>query len=232
MEERMIPNVVKNTIAIILLLNTGRLGFSQGFVNLNFEAARIVPLTEGANFPPYSVATTNALPGWAVYYGGTQQTQITYNDPAAGSTFVTLWATNGQNISGNYSVLLQGGLTDSAASISQTSLTPVTAEAILFKAQYSGPPGAGLLSVSMNGQNIPLLFISTGPNYTLYGGDISAFAGQTVQLTFSAPNLSHDNNWNIDDIQLSNLPVPEPSVFTLSALGALLVGWRVLGRRR
>ena len=46
-------------------------------------------------FPPFSIATSNALPGWTVLYGSTQQSQITYNDPAIGSTFVTLYATNG-----------------------------------------------------------------------------------------------------------------------------------------
>src|ERR1035438_6704048 len=121
-------NIIENRTLVIplviLFLITGCMGFSQGFVNLGFESARIIPLTQGAAFPPYSVATTNAVPGWTVYYGTAQQSQITYNDPALGSTSVTLYATNGQQIAGNFSVLLQGGGTATDASISQTALTP------------------------------------------------------------------------------------------------------------
>ena len=206
----------------MLLLLTGCTGFPQGFVNLNFESAKILPIS-GGNYGLYSIASTNALPGWTVYFGAVQQTQITYNDPAIGSTFVTLWATNGQNISGNYSVLLQGGLGASAATISQTALTPIGAESILFKAQYSGPIGLGEFLVSMNGQNIPLTALSSGSNYTLYGGDVSGYAGQTAQLNFSAPNLGHDNDWNLDDIVFSSSPIPEPSSFALFGVGALLL---------
>jgi|ERR1022692_353069 hypothetical protein len=219
-----LANPVGNKIFSLLFLILAQHGFFQGFVNLNFESAKIIPLTQGANFPPYSIATTNAVPGWLVYYGAAQQTQITYNDPALGSTFATLWATNGQNISGHFSLLLQGGGSASAASISQTALTPLTAQSLMFKAQYNdGVPTGGSLLVSLNGQNIPFFAISSGSNYTLYGGDISAFAGQTAQLTFSAPNVGHDNNWNIDDIVFSNQPIPEPSGLVLFSFGALLL---------
>jgi hypothetical protein len=83
--------------------------------------------------------------------------------------------------------------------------------------------------VSLGGQNVPFFALSTVAPYTiLYGGDISAFAGQSEQLMFSA--LQGENNgWNIDDIQFSSSSVPEPSVFALTALGALLLGffrWR------
>jgi hypothetical protein len=216
---------MKTKVALfITLLIAGQLGFSQGFVNLDFESAQIIPLTVGADFPPYSIATTNALPGWTVYYGSIQQFQITYNDPALGSTFVTLNATNGAQISGNFSVLLQGGLTASAASISQTGLVPVSALSLLFEAQ----PSAGTLQVSLGGQNLSLFALSSGANYTLYGANISTFAGRTEQLTFSALEDLQDlyNNWNIDNIQFSSMPIPEPSVLGLSALGGLIFGLR------
>jgi hypothetical protein len=201
---------------------------AQGtFQNLNFESATIIP-DPGGPYYPYSITTANALPGWSVFYGTTQQTEITYNDPALGSTWVTLLATNRLVIAGNFSVILQGGLTETDASIRQTSFVPVTAESIRFKAQ----PGLGSLLLSLGGQNIPFFALSTGSNYTLYGGDITAFAGQTELLTFSAIDIGGGNNWTIDDIQFSNSGVPEPGVFALSALGALLLGWRVLRRRR
>lgn len=203
---------------------------AQGtFQNLGFESAQIIPLTEGADFPPYSVATTNLLPGWTLYYGFNPQSQLTYNDPALGSTFATLWATNGAQISGNYSILLQGGLTESAASISQSSLVPVSAESLLFEAQQTG---AGTLQVSLGGQILPFFALSNGPNYTLYGVDISAFAGQTEQLMFSALKApGFVNNWNIDNIQFSDQPVPEPGTFGLFALGASPFLWRARIKR-
>ncbi|MGD0207576.1 MAG: PEP-CTERM sorting domain-containing protein [Verrucomicrobiota bacterium] len=196
----------------------------QSFVNLNFESARIIPLTNGADFPPYSVATTNAVPGWTVNIGGTQQSQITYNAPALGSTFVTLWATNGQQITGNYSVLLQGGETATAASISQTGLVPASAESLLFEAQ----PGLGRLLVSFRSENLSFFALGTGSNYTLYGADISAFADKIETLTFSAlEDTVNPNNWNIDNIQFSSSPVPEPSALSLFSICVLFLCWRM-----
>jgi hypothetical protein len=218
-------NSIKNIILVILLLFLWQTGFSQGFVNLNFESAQIIPIPDG-DFGPETIATSNAVPGWTVYYGfsGTsqQQTEMTYNDFALGSTFVTLFATNGQQIAGNFSVYLQGGSTAPAASISQTGLVPVGSQSLLFDAQPGVP---SLLTVSLGGQNISFNAISNGPNYTLYGGDISAFAGQTEQLMFSALE-ENGNDWNIDNIQFSTSPVPEPSELALGALGALLLGFR------
>jgi len=58
------------------------------------------------------------------------------------------------------------------------------------------------------------------------------FAGQTEQLMFSALRGFTDNFWEIDNIQFSDSSIPEPSVFGISAVGALLLGWRVVRRRR
>ena len=220
-------NLIKISFAIVLLFSK-QSAFSQGFVNLDFESAHIVPITGSPNYP-YDIETSYAVPGWTVLIGGNSVSQITYNDPALGSTFVTLWATNGAQISGNYSVLLQGGLTASSASISQTGLVPIAAESLLFEAQQTG---AGTLRVSLGGQNLSFIPVFGGPNYTFYGADISAFAGQTEQLIFSALEVStYANNWNIDNIQFSSSSIPEPSVFGLLALGGLFLGlrrWRKL----
>jgi hypothetical protein len=70
-------------------------------------------------------------------------------------------------------------------------------------------------------------------NYVEYGADISAFAGLTGELRFTEqPITRNDATVTLDQITFSNLPVPEPSVFGLSALGALLLNWRVLRRQR
>lgn len=219
----------KSFIFTVLLLTSELVVFSQSFINLNFESANIIPIVGGPNYP-YDVTSTNALPGWTVYYGLIQQSQITYNDPGLGSTLVTLWATNGAQISGNYSPLLQGGLTASAATISQTGLVPVGTASLLFEAQQGG---SGTLQVSLGGQVLSFFALSTGANYTLYGANISAFAGLTEQLMFSALNTPgiYPNNWNIDNIQFSSSPVPEPSMFALIGLGGMFLAclrWRKL----
>jgi hypothetical protein len=213
----------KVSILGTLLLIVGQTAFSQGFINLNFESATIIPDPNGEYYP-YSIAIINALPGWAV--NGSTQGDITYNDPALGSSWVNLWATNGQQLSGNYSVLLQGGL-GPGADISQTGLVPVSSTSILFEAEPGAETAAGSLLVSLGGQDLSYIAVGTGPNYTLYGANVSAFAGQTEELMFFAE--SGGNNWNIDNIQFSSSPVPEPGALALSALGYLslaLRGWR------
>jgi hypothetical protein len=209
---------------IIALVLSVRVGLSQSFVNLDFESAKIISVIGGPNYP-YTIATTNALPGWTVFIGGSQITQINYNDPAVGSTFVNLWATNGQQLSGSFSVLLQGGF-NPPATISQTGLVPIGTESILFEAQQlNGQPGIANLVVSLGGQDLSTSALATGLNYTLYGAAIPvAFAGQSEQLEFSA--LGGLNNYTIDNIQFSASSVPEPGAFGLFALGGALLGLR------
>jgi hypothetical protein len=126
-------------------------------------------------------------------------------------------------IDGNYSVLLQGSGTASAASISQTNLIPTGTQSLLFKAQ----PGTGPLDISIGGQNIPFTAVGSGVNYTLYGANLSAWAGDTEQLMFSALLGSYGlNNWEIDDISFSTTPEPEPNILALTAIGGLLFGAR------
>ena len=211
-----------NIVVGMFLLFLTPLGFSQSFINLNFESARIVPTENG--WP--QIETTNALPGWTVLIGGSQITTITYNAQAVGGTWVSIDATNGLQISGRDSVFLQGGFypfTAPTAAISQTGLIPISAVSLLFQAQ----PGPGDLEVSFGSQVLSVFALSTGPNYTLYGADISAFAGQTNALTFSAlQNLNAYNGWRIDNIQFSTNAVPEPSMFALIGLGGVLLGFR------
>ena len=120
---------------------------------------------------------------------------------------------------------------------SQSSLVPIIAQSLQFKA--SSPDSFGLaippLVVMLGGQQLSYFPLGSGANYTLYGADIHTLAGQTSELDFTvrAPIPHSGNNYVfLDSIQFSNLPIPEPSVFGLSALGALLLGWRVLRRGR
>ena len=222
---------MKGKIAVLIVpLSFASLGFAQGFVNLDFESAKIIP-DPTSPYYPYGITTLNAVPGWTVFVGTDQQSDITYNDPSLGSTAATLWATNGFQLSGKYSFLLQGGITETSASISQTGTIPALTQSILFEASAPPAADANSLVVSIGGQSLNYFVISNAANYTsYYGADVSAYAGQSVQLTFSAlRGLS--NNWNIDNIQFSSSPVPEPGELALVAFSALLFGcrrWRSL----
>jgi hypothetical protein len=216
MKLRLIAGVVLVSLALL------RDASGQDFVNLDFEAANLSAYGAG----PALVPATNAIPGWTAYVGGNPQSNIFYNAISLGSTSISILGTNGvpSSLDGAFSIDLYGGVTATAASISQTGLVPANAVSIFFKAQYSGPPG-GLLVVSIGGQNIPFFVIASGQNYTLYGGDVSAFAGQSEQLMFSAPE-GNNNYWEIDDIVFSPSTVPEPIALGLFALGGLLLGLR------
>lgn len=205
-------------VAAFFLVGMGKL-FSQGFINLDFESARIIPIVGDPNYPN-AVAITNAVPGWSVF--GTTNGNMLYNNPSIGTTSVILLATNGV-ISGNYSIQLEGMLSFFPATISQTGLVPVGTESIFFEAQSFS--GSTTILVSLGGQNLSFSAVGTGANYTLYGADVSGFAGQVEQLMFSAPSTGQ-NIWNIDNIQFSSTTVPEPSALALVALGSLLFGWQ------
>jgi len=202
----------------------------QDFQNLDFESANLSPVPPG-QFGGF-VSITNALPGWSGYLGLNQVTSVWQNDLSLGAASIDIlgpdWNLSGI-IDGQFTVVLQPGLDPFgsgnivSASISQTGLVPISTESLLFKAQPNS--GATSLLVSLGGQNISFSAISTGPNYTQYGGNISAFAGQTEQLTFTAV-ANAGNFWNINDIQFSPSSVPEPSVLGLFVLGGLFFRFR------
>jgi hypothetical protein len=197
-------------------------GYAQPFENLNFEQANPV-IVVGSPYYPYGVTAATALPNWMVSLGGVSQTQITENSPSTGSSWVSLVGPGdlyGSPIDGNYSVLLQGGGPAPSASISQTGLIPAGMQSVFFEAQA----GAGTLDVLVGTQDVPFFVIGSGPNYTLYGGNISAWAGYSEPLTFSALQYSGGlNDWEIDDISFSQTAItPEPSPLILTGIGGLI----------
>jgi len=228
--------LVRPVLAKLFLMVLPALG--QGtFQNLDFESATIQQTQT-----PGDVSATSALPGWTVYYGTNQQATVWYNQAALGSTHVDLLGTNGvpagfKSIEGEFSVLLQGGVSGSgpnlfatAASIKQMGVVPLGSRSIIFKAL--GEPGT--FTVSIDAVNISYFALSNGPGYTVYGGDISSSAGKTAELEFALSRLAgtDNSNWNLDSIQFSDLAIPEPSVLHLLALGALVVASRVLRNER
>jgi hypothetical protein len=117
-------------------------------------------------------------------------------------------------------VLLQGGSTAATAAISQTGLIPSTVQTLVVDVG--------------NGESVPfdiyignqsLVLTATNPNYTVYEANISAWAGQTEQLTISVPEYFGDCEF--DDITFSQIAVsPEPSIVSLTVIGGLFFGAR------
>jgi hypothetical protein len=203
-------------------------GQAQGtFRNLDFESARLEPILPGSFGD--RVPITDALPFWAGYLGTEQVTEVFQNNLSLGGASIDVlgpyWSYGGI-IDGQYTLVLQpggytgGGFAD--ASVAQIGRLPGDAQSIQMEVLGSSE----YFSVSFAGQNIPLLPIGGGTNYTLYAGDISGFAGQTgeLRLTGLTTPSRPDNAIFFDGIVFSPHPVPEPTVVGLFALGMLLLG--------
>jgi hypothetical protein len=219
---------------------------AQGtFQNLDFESATLVPPSGGqVQFAP-------AFPGWIGYIGGTQQTAAVHDllalDSSAigiiDSAFSNPYGLPGGLIQGSFTAVLQAGVDPTPSgghqpadtTLAQTGLIPVGTESLLFRAQLDVSGLSGSFGVSLGGQTLSLVPLQVGANYIVYGADIHAWGGQTAELDFTAfaqrPHIGV-NYLYLDSIEFSDQVVPEPGVFGLFALGALLLGWRGLRGRR
>ncbi len=221
-------------IILVLAFVIIKAGLSQAqgtFQNLDFESAQVV-----FNNPPNdaTIATTNALPGWTAFApylepGGITRTQqlssIHYGPFGTSPTNfppVALMPAYGGlstrvSIDGSYDVLLSSGF------ISQTGLVPADAQTLLFKVHSWNYPGASVLA-SLDGQGLSAAPLLTVPNtsqsigYTLYGADISSFAGHSADLNFSGTGGGEAAL--LDDIEFSSEPIPEPSAISLICFGS------------
>ena len=218
MKLQQIPLCLAAGLALLLCVADA---LGQGaFQNLNFESAN-VPVVPPQQFGS-DVSVSNGVPGWTVYLGGSPQSSMLHNNMSLGAARVAIngpqWFAD-QILEGSYSVSLQPSTAGppTTAAIGQTGRIPATAQSFSFYTM-------GDFTITFGGQPISLVVLGSTSSYNIYGGDISAFANQMGELLFQGGGL-------MDAIRFSNLPVPEPGVFGLSALGALVLGWRVLGRR-
>jgi len=205
---------------------------AQGtFVNLNFEQAVIPP--GSLNF----VAASNGMPGWTIYNNYPGNDLVLYDTFTLGSPAVGihdgLYPQNGAlaPLQGIYSAFLQpSALGGSPGAIGQIGRIPSAAQSLRFYAVGVDPA----LLVSFGGYSLSLMPIGSGPNYTIYGADISPYAGQTGELLFQAamPAGGLSLGTELDNIFFSTTPVPEPSVIALFALSALILGGALRRRNR
>ena len=192
----------------------------QGFVNLDFENTTITPV-----YFPGGTQYTATVPGWTWTPGGNflngDPNSVDFNDFALSSAAVNLEGTNMgapySAIQGNYSIYMQGGYYNGASgsTIGQTAQIPPNAKSITY--------WGGNFQVSFDGQLLSFIDINNAQTYAVWEADISSYAGQTGELLFTCADY---NAGMLDNIQFSSSSVPEPSEFTLTALGALLLGFR------
>jgi hypothetical protein len=190
---------------------------AQGtFVNLNFEAANVTDL-------PYPgsgdvVAISNGVPGWSIapqLGPGLMGHNSLPLGGAAVEIFGPDWPST-QILEGFYTVGLFHSIAGPPvnASIFQTGQIPMGTRSLQFY-------GNGAYALSFAGHEVPLVAIGTGFNYTIFGGDVSTFAGETGELLFTGDGL-------LDNIVFSPTAVPEPGVLAFFALGTVLLTWRFL----
>ena len=213
------------------------------FQNLDFESASLAP-TSGQYGGP--VPISSALPGWAAFIGNVQQTQAIQNDYTLGAASIDVFGPNWSSIApglidGNFTILLEPGLSTQgtvAASIEQTGTVPVNSESLQFKAWGFLP--SPTLNVSFSGNSLMPVMLSSGQTlsgqtYTIFGADISTYAGQTGQLQFTIPySNSGLNGVEFDDITFSPNAVPEPGTLALVLTGGGVLAirrWRGKGSR-
>jgi hypothetical protein len=228
---------------LVVLLNAWCAVGQGSFQNLDFESAAIV---HAPGRPANDFLFAQAFPGWTGYIGGVQEGLTSYNDLVLDTAVFSIIDRGfinplgaGGLIQGNFTAVLMSGLVQigqpADATLAQTGLVPTGTESLQFRAHLDNLSSSDTFSVALGGQTLSLIALQAGANYILYGADIHAWAGQTAELAITCiaqrPHQA-DTYLYLDSIQFSDQPVPEPGVLGLSALGALLLGWRVQGRRQ
>ena len=213
-------------LIVVSSVSTPSLHAQGTFQNLGFEQAAIVPV--GGGNPSFYVVAASALPNWNTYINNSTVDWIVHNTISLSGTAISIHdaASSRTPLRGNYSVFLQGSsatLSPNNVSVAQTGLIPVGSQSLLFRAWGDN------FQVSVNGQTLSLIPVSSGGNYTVYGTDITPFAGSSTELRFTALPTG---SLFFDSIQFSTSPVPEPTIIVLTGIGACLFGFRRWLRRK
>ena len=204
-------------------------GFGQTFQNLDFEAAGSQTIPPSAVWLSWSLAAT----GWQ-HAGGANTFFVYHDSPQTNLTqtysLVDSASTQWKPLAGNFSLAISSGYYSVAeanstwvhAEISQQGLVPENAHSFQLLAE-------GHFTVYINSTEIPMS--NLGGN--VYGGDVSAYAGQVVTLEIANASTEFHDPVMVDNLTFSTQVVPEPGTFALlgAGLALLLARSRVGGRK-
>jgi hypothetical protein len=219
-------------VGLALLLTLAG-GLAQGtFQNLDFESTLI-----DSGVTPRGTVTS--IPSWSASYnypGGSGTPVCIYDGESLSGPMVAIvdaLNVGAQPLEGDWSAWVfggrDGGGNPCTTTISQTGLVPYGVVSIHMA--VSADNG---FTVSLGGQTLSMQPLQSFPSYTLYGGDVSGFAGQTAQLSITAPAppypLAVPMKVLVDDITF--VTIPEPSLLGVFALGVVLAGMRLFRRGR
>ncbi len=187
----------------------------SSFQNLGFEDGRLVWPYSGDRS---TVSASEALPGWYA-----MSRDLAYDTVALDWAIVSLHDHQSEFapvIFGNYSLLFQlsSDYTE-APEITQTGQIPELSLSLRFTSRaffYNNH-----FDVTFNGTVLPVQFISSSNDGTLWGADVSGFTGQTGELKFQGVGV-------LDGIEFSPVAIPEPGASLLVLLG----GGVMMGSRR
>jgi hypothetical protein len=215
---------MKTRIIIVIALFTNvQVGFSQdNFQDLKFEAANVSGDEVNSLVP-----TTSAFPGWQAFIGTSATSQVGYDFISIGAPLISIVDNKvAPPIQGNYTAYLFAATFSTvsySATLSQTATVPSGTESIQMDASQSDYAS---FVVTLGGTTINMIPLQTFSDYTLYGGDVSTFAGNDVTLSITElpPTISgySPSLLELDNITFSTTVVPEPNVVALSAMGGLL----------
>jgi hypothetical protein len=225
---------ILRAVVLAVALSTSS-ALAQGtFQNLDFESVQNIPVFDPQGHP-WKMPAADALPGWSCYLGTNQSSMVAFNDLALDSAFVGIVSNTSPYapipvglLDGQYCLSLQHGIsglvgpgpfTYVPASVAQSGQIPFS-QSIQFK-------GTIPFEVTFAGNTIPLVVLSTGAGYDVYGGDIRQYVGMTGELR----STSYSHFSYLDGIEFSMQVVPEPSTFALLGLGALALYMKKAGSR-
>jgi hypothetical protein len=215
-------------LSIILALSHLAVNAQGTFQNLDFESAAVPNVTSAE---VVFIPTTNGVPAWSAYTGTNSEPLIMYNGVSAGSAQIsvidqhTAFFSNNV-IGGNFTVTLDAGERTAGivpAAIAQTGLVPSAAKSISFSAAQVSFGQISDLELTFAGYPVLFSLAGTGPNFGVYVGDISQFAGTSGELRFTErPISSQFSTVALDDIQFSDVAIPEPAPVGLLICAAII----------